>query len=499
VRRFPLGTCLRVARSVALVTGGVALAAGCGFAPEDAFSGARVGDGIAPWTDLGPAPVCLGNQFLGPATQPAGGFCFSRNLVEPPCTRDDQCGSREACMCGRCTVPYCATASDCAADRVCTFSQHRCDVPCAGATDCAPGEECSNGTCRGRCLTSDECQSGEVCSSRNFCVTDDCATDGDCSNGEICHVQRVPRLVIEPFAVASAVAPRIALYLEVGEATQPTRRAIWRATSPDGVRFRFDPPRPVLEDGGAAHAPSLVETADGWALYYEAGDGASIKVAASRDGVAFDPPVQVLAGGAGAAAIHAPSAVALPDGTVAVYFQRGNAIELAVGPAGGALVGRGPVLTPAQVTVAPGAPREPFWDAVAALRSPHAAITRGPAGPALRLWFSGFGRESAASRQFGMDVAIPPNYSIGYAAGDVTDPGALVPWPYGPVVDRVDAFLDHGHEVGPGVVQLVDDDGPAPAYLLYTVEATTMDAMATPDGAFDLGRLGVLANGGRSP
>jgi hypothetical protein len=98
-----------------------------------------------------------------------------------------------------------------------------------------------------------------------------------------------------------------------------------------------------------------------------------------------------------------------------------------------------------------------------------------------------------------MDVAIPPNYSIGYAAGDPADPGALTPWPYGPVVDRVDAFLDHGHETGPGVVQLVDDDGAAPAYLLYTVEATSADPMVTADGPFELGRLGVLANGGTSP
>ena len=82
-------------------------------------------------------------------------------------------------MCGKCAVAYCATASDCPADRVCTFSGHRCDVACADATDCAPGEECSNGACRGRCVTDDECQTGEVCSSRNFCVTDDCAADGD--------------------------------------------------------------------------------------------------------------------------------------------------------------------------------------------------------------------------------------------------------------------------------------------------------------------------------
>jgi len=475
----------------------MATTAGCGFAPEEPFSGIRIGDGIAPWRDLGPAPVCLGNQFLGPVATPAGGFCFDRNQIEAPCTRDAQCGSREACVCGQCAVAYCATASDCASDRVCSFSQHRCDVACADGSDCAPGEECSNGACRGRCDTDDECQTGEVCSARNFCVTDDCATDGECATGERCHLQRVPRVVTEPFALARPGG--VVLYLEVGDASQPTLRSIWRAVSSDGVRFRFDPAQPVLEDAGAAHAPSLVATDDGWALYYESGDGAAVKVATSADGVNFGTPRVVLTGGVGIAAVHAPSAVRLPDGTVAVYYQRNNSIELATGELDGALAPRGPVLTPAEVTIAPGAPRAPFWASVTALRSPHAAVTIGPAGPALRLWFAGFGRESADSRQFGMDVAIPPNYSIGYAAGDASDPGELTPWPYGPVVDRVEAFLDHGHELAPGVVQLVDDDGRQPAYLLYTVEATSEDPAVTAAGPFALGRLGVLANGGSSP
>jgi hypothetical protein len=175
-------------RALALVLG-VTLAA-CGFAPEERFSGAQLGDGIAPWRDLGPAPVCLGNEFLGPAGTPPGGFCFDRNQIEAPCTEADDCRSREACVCGRCTVAYCATASDCAADRICTFAQNRCDVRCVDAGDCAAGEECQNGACRGRCATSDECQTGEVCSSRNFCVTDACAVDGECAAGERCHIQR---------------------------------------------------------------------------------------------------------------------------------------------------------------------------------------------------------------------------------------------------------------------------------------------------------------------
>ena len=305
-------------------------------------------------------------------------------------------------------------------------------------------------------------------------------------------------MVLEPSPLAGASSPRVTLYLEVGDAVQPTRRAIWRALSDDGVRFRFDPARPVLEDAGAAHAPSAIAAAGGVVLYYEAGDGAAIKVARSDDGVTFGTPTLALAGGLGAAAVRAPAAVALPAGSAAVYYQQadGAAIALATGALGGALTTRGPVLRPGDVVVAPGRPREPFWVDVVALRSPYAAITDGPAGPSLRLWFAGFGRESADSQQFGDDVPIPANHSIGYAAADLADPAALLPWRYGPVVDRVDAFLDHREELGPGVVQLVDSDGPAPQYLMYYVEATPAAAATGAAGPFDLGRLGVLANGG---
>ncbi len=475
------------------------LIGGCGFLPEDDFTGARVGDGVAPWTDLGPAPVCLGNQFLGPPTSLPGGFCYDRNQVEDPCLRDDDCESRETCVCNRCTIAYCTAASDCAGGRSCSFSENRCDTKCANVTDCAPGEECFNGACRGRCDTDDECQRGEVCSSRNYCVTVDCADDAGCQAGERCHVQRVPRLVLEPFAVAQRESPRIVLYVELGDAAQP-QRAIWRAISDDGIRFEFEPAQPALEDGGAAHAPSIVRTATAWFLYYESGDGAAIKVSSSTDGFRFTPGTVVLAGGSGPSALHAPSAVLLPDGTVAVYFQIGDgaAIGLASGSPGGMLTMRGPVLQPSQVTVPASGARAPFWTDVVAVKSPHAAVTEGAGGPSLRLWFSAFGRESADSEQFGMTVPLPPNYSVGYALASVDDPRALTPWPYGPVVDRVDAFLDHKEELAPGVVQLVDDDGAMPAYLLYYVEASADDMAMGPTGPFTMGRLGVLGNGAHS-
>ncbi|MBZ0234927.1 MAG: hypothetical protein K8M05_21545 [Deltaproteobacteria bacterium] len=478
------------------VLAAIAACAACGFLPEDDFTGARVGDGIAPWTDLGPAPACLGNQFLGPPTSLPGGFCYDRNQVEDPCLADDDCESRETCVCGRCTIAYCTSASDCSGERVCSFSENRCDTRCADASDCAPGEECFNGACRGRCETDDECQRGEVCSSRNYCVTVDCADDSTCQATERCHVQRIPRLVVEPFAVAQRESPRMVLYVEVGDAVQP-QRAIWRAVSDDGIHFEFEPAQPALEDAGAARAPSIVRTGTEWLLYYESGDGAAIKVARSADGFQFAPGTVVLTGGAGPSAIHAPSAVLLPDGSVAVYFEIGDgaAIGLATGAPGEALTMRGPVLEPRAVTVPVTEPTAPFWTDVVAVKSPHAAVTDGPGGPSLRLWFSAFGRESADSEQFGMTVPLPPNYSIGYARASVDDPAALVTWPYGPVVDRVDAFLDHKEELSPGVVQLVDGDGARPGYLLYYVEANADDTAMGPTGPFTIGRVGVLGNG----
>jgi hypothetical protein len=467
------------------------LAAGCGFYPEDDFTGKRVGDGIAPWLDLGPVQVCVGTEAMAPAANPPGGLCSDINAGDAPCANDGDCRSRESCMCGRCTVAYCAASSDCGGGRVCTFTENRCDVECADQFDCAAGEECANGTCRGRCFTSDECQTGEVCSSENYCITVDCDADLDCQSGERCRIQRVPRQALEPTALSED--SRIVLWIELADEGVLDRRRIWRAVSSDGRTFRIDPARPVLDDGLDTRAPSVVRTAAGYALYYEWNDGAEIRVATSADGTTFSSPTTAIPGGTGAGAARAPAAIALPDGTVAVYYQVGDgaAIGLATGAPGAALTVRPPVLTPAMVTVAPSAPRAPFWDPVVALRSPAALLTDGPAGPSVRLWFSGFGRESADAYQFGEAQPIPPNHSIGYAASSLDDLGRLVPWPYGPVVDRVEGFLAHREELTPGLVRLGGDD----AYLLYYVEATpAMDAMGAA-GPFVIGRLGVLGNG----
>jgi hypothetical protein len=454
------------------------LVAGCGFGPNDEFTGRRVGDGIAPWAPVGPVQICLGNEFIGPPDSQPGGLCAASTLVEARCAADDDCDSREACVCGRCIIQYCTAASDCTAGRVCSFSEGRCDVVCSADDQCAEGEECFNGACRGRCFTDDDCQTGEVCNSANRCITARCSTDPDCLAGERCRVQRVPRVATEPSVLARRRAgePRFTMWFELSEELQQDRRSIWRATSPDGVHFQVDPARPVLEDADAARAPSVVRADDGYYLYYQQGDAAAVRVAYSTDGVEFINPVTALTGGVGDDSVGAPSAVDAGDGRVVVYFERGGgrAIGWAEGEAGGPLTDRGAALAPADITIPESAdPEAPFWVDVEALRSPFALVTTNAAGePTLRLYFSAFGRESGDSVQFGEIVPIEPNYSIGYAAGSLEAPAVLTPWPYNPVLDRVSAFLDHRSELTPAVVQVSDADGSErDGFLIYYMDA----------------------------
>jgi hypothetical protein len=76
----------------------------------------------------------------------------------------------------------------------------------------------------------------------------------------------------------------------------------------------------------------------------------------------------------------------------------------------------------------------------------------------------------------------------------VAAPGELTPWPFNPVFDRVEAFVDHRSELAPAVVQLTDRSGvPRAGFLLYYVDAVPADVT----GPTELGRLGVAVNGDR--
>lgn len=469
--------------------------AACGFSPQDSFTGQRAGDGIAPWKDFGPIQICLGNEFIGPPASSPGGMCSPQSVVAAPCLIDADCRSRESCVCGSCRVKYCTVNSDCGIDRVCSFGQQRCDRPCLVTDDCPFTDECFNSTCRGRCLSDAECQTGEVCNSQNWCITDPCADDSDCMDEELCQIQRVPRIATEPTLMARSRSgePAFTMWLELSDEFVQDQRAIWRATSGDGVHFTVDPARPVLEDGNAARAPSVIRTATGYILYYQYGDGEALKAASSADGAGFDSVSTVLQGGTGNAAVRAPTALLLGDGRVAVYYELGTGISLATGAPGDSLETAGAALRAADVEDPPDNGTAPqFWIDIQAVRSPVVATTVGAGGSSPRMWFSAYGQESADSLQYGEEVPIEPTYSIGYATIDAGDPATLTVWPFNPVLDRVVAFTAHRSELAPAVVQVTDDDGqPKNGYLLYYLDAETEG----PDGPFTLERIGVAGNG----
>jgi len=454
------------------------LVCGCGLGPAPDQATPVAGDGIAPWTDLGAAQVCLGDQSLGGPATLNGGLCVGINVPDAtPCVRDSDCRDRELCGCGRCTVAYCDATSDCPAPQVCTFSQHRCDSPCAVTADCqGDSEACISDVCRGRCAVSADCQHGERCNNSHTCVSTTCADASTCADSERCEVQRIPMQVLEPAAVSRA--DQVVLYLDLALPNLPDQRAIWRAISSDGVHFAIVPAQPVLVDPQSVRAPSVVLDGGTTFLYFEHGGGTELRVATSPDGITFGTATTVLVG----PDVHTPAAVHVAGGVV-LYYERGGAIGLATGQPQGKLTDQGVVLRPTDVQVGDGTPGTAFWLGITTLASPQAMLTDG----GVHLFFSAFGQESAPAQKFGVSTPIPPNFSIGFAAADPATPAALTVWPYGPVVDRVQVFLDHRDDLSPAPVDAGDD-----RYFMYYVDASHD---AGTSGPFTLGRLGVLGSG----
>ena len=418
----------------------IVLIAGCGFFPEDDFTGKRPANGVSAWQDQGQIRLCLGNERVGPEASAVGGLCFGLNDgPEAPCERDDQCGTREACVCSRCTVQYCTSNGECGPGRACSFGEKRCGRACKSAEECpGEGEICSGGICKGRCDADDDCQTGEVCGSNGRCVVATCGKDEDCRPDERCRVQRQPRATAEPAIVLAGPAdpvntPPFVLYVEMADVAARTRE-IWRATSLDGFSFDFNPARPLVTD---ARAPSVVRDASGTHLYVELVDG--IGLAEGPDGVIFDTPRVVVSGD-----YHAPAAALTPSGETIVYLEEGDGAAIALWDGGTPRR----VLTPNQVT-------DPtFWRDVTRVASPSSLVVTGPLGePTVYLWFDAFGAESGDSVQFGQVVPLPPNDSVGFAAAPLAQPGTFSLYPYNPVFDRVVVFLEHRAERAPSVVQ----------------------------------------------
>jgi hypothetical protein len=442
-----------------------ALAGACGFAPQDELTGRRIGDGIAPWQDLGAVELCLGSRRIGPPASTIGGFCAPDGTPPPrACTGDDGCGSRERCVCGRCTVQFCTSAGECGQGHVCSFLTNRCDVACSVDDGCAGDRErCLSGVCRRDCAVDGDCQTGEVCGMQGamrLCIVADCTDDDACRAGEFCDVQREPREVAEPTVLADE-GPELTMYLEMSDRT-PDDRAIWRAVSDDGVAYRFDPATPVFENGGDARAPSVVRDAGGVRLFFETSVG--IAAVDSADGRNFGTPEAVLTGD-----WHAPAAAVAPDGETLLYVHAGARDGIALSRGGG----------PASIVYDAGDVVDPvLWRAVERVGSPFVAIETSPLGePTVRLWFDAFGTESGSAIVFGDRRAVPPNDSIGFASAPGDDPTAFVSWPFNPVFDRVVTFLEHRAERAPAVVRVPGREQYFLYYEGFSADGTERDGL----------------------
>ena len=232
---------------------------------------------------------------------------------------------------------------------------------------------------------------------------------------------------------------------------------LWRATSPDGMRFRFTPERPVLtpdaRDAGRAGAPTVFRQGDGTYLLAYANGAGQLRRATSRDGIAFtvDPaPLLVPSMAWEQSGLDAPALAPAPAGGLLLYYGTVARDAIGVAESADGILFRAavePVLVPADVM-------DPIlWRKLDHIASPFAEPARDPRGqPFLRIYFSARGQESGTAVQSGVPMEIPPNFSVGEAA--TTDGRTLIPWPFNPIFDRIQVFVLHPAELEPAVIPL---------------------------------------------
>jgi hypothetical protein len=425
---------------------------GCGFVGEAPYAGRRVAD-VSPWQDQGELTICEGTTRLAARPTEAAGAC---RTAAPPaaCNTEAECRSREACVCGVCTVAICDSADECHGGRVCSFADRRCDRTCTADAECHAGERCIPGRniCRGSCEANADCQTGERCqTSSGLCVTDACRDDSTCFGGATCALERTPTTFGEPAPLKTAGG--VALWFDRTDLDGTTR--LWRAEGTDGLSFQLAPAQSIA----VGRAPTLIDDGQGglWVFYSRGGD--IYRAHAAHDGadVALMDEILALEGA------DSPSVARLPDGTVALYCTRpgGDALHLyrATSSDGATFSAPTSVLDTAQLT-------DPvLWRNLDRVASPFVEVVRSATGKnVVRLWFAAHGQESAASLQFGMAADTPANFSIGEATSE--NGGSFTPYPFEPVFDRVTDFVTHQSELAPAVV----DHGEA--RLLYYLRAS---------------------------
>ncbi len=95
------------------------------------------------------------------------------------CTKANQCAAGEGCVdgaCGRCT-----STADCMSGDVCS-NGGTCG-PCTSNAQCGDGQSCVDGACGG-CTSSAQCEDGRVCV-RGSCGA--CTSSSQCAQGQSCY------------------------------------------------------------------------------------------------------------------------------------------------------------------------------------------------------------------------------------------------------------------------------------------------------------------------
>ena len=424
-------------------------AVSCGLASHDATSSALPTDGLGSFGPFQPIELCRGTARVVAPSQATGAgaaVCVPEGSKAKSCSADSQCEGIERCTCGRCIVRACQGASSCGEGEVCRAK--RCTHPCTVDASCPAGERCISGGCARPCSNDAGCHFGEQCDALDgACVSRLCSASIKCGVGDACEPEEAIGEAHEP-EVVSFENGSLA-FLEILDGVAPSRRAIYRILIDAPDRWTADPPEPVLADdaAGGVGAPSALVAADLVELYFEAGGGASIGHAVSKDGgksFTRDPvPVLVPTEAWEAGRVTSPAAFVFGGATYIAYEGGARAgIGLArVGPSGAERVGSGPIATPATF-------EDPlFWRGITQVGSPYAIVTpsepsegtgAAPAprdGGVVRIYLTVRGAEGSDAMTADGPIPADRNDSIGLLT--TTDLGSFDRFPAGPVFARV--------------------------------------------------------------
>jgi len=377
----------------------------------------------------------------------AAGVCNASTRAPRSCVAAADCGAREGCVCGRCTVQVCRFSSECAPGLQCVGTPRRCANRCAADTDCPAREICAEGACTIACTADDACAHGERCLSGR-CVALACGPSSGCAPDEACDLQVEAGRVRAPGALLAG--DRTILYAE--RLDQDDVGTILRAEASDGLHFSAAPEAPVITAPAPAlsvRAPSpLVDAGGGVTLFFALDDGVAIARATSSDGRAFSAPETVLTPRDAWEAGRVTSPAAVRDGDAVLLFYEGGAragIGLAISRGGAAFerVATGPVLAPSELEVAQG------WSPVTGVGAPFPLVVESALGArTFRLFLSGDGVVLPQGSADDAGVPVPePSLGIAIAPAGTTGAPAFVPSHAGPVLARVRSFE-----------QLVEDD-----------------------------------------